>query len=978
MAIDSAAQAFDGSLGCLSSSAVAALATQLGRIDGLGRGEAEAILKATRNSLQSVLHDKLVRLLVLELHAAREDGRLDASESEQRWEQFQALSSEKRYWGELNQQYPGLLKRIGAIVRNRCAASERFARRWVSDRSHLTSLGLDADDKLLSVTFGAGDSHRGGQTVAILICRGGRVAYKPRPVEVDAALGAFISELKADLASLSIRVPKVVAREDYGWAEFIEHKFAADEHELCGFYRGMGQWLAVMRLLGGTDLHTENLIAHRQSPVVIDCETLFTPKLPMPASGFGDALDRATELIGNTVMSIGLLPDRGVGLGWRGVDGSAVGSLPDQQPMLSLPGLLNAGTDQVRIGTVMVEAPKSKNHPSANPDLAKYWPEILGGFDETTACLQKIDAAGGLRSRLEKFEHCRIRGVPRATEVYAEVMRMLWHPVSLHDEAAARQRAQELLSKMAEKVPAAPSDPAVIASEIADMSEGDVPYFSTTPLQGSLEGPRGTHWRPDANLIDGALRHWRDADLELERHVIQAALVSAYVNQGWRPDEKPTLRPKQNRTGNIEARRRWQLTGIMRKLMETAIRGRDGSVAWIAPVFIPNIGWAIKALGPDLYGGTSGIALLLAAYLRESRAGRVDPIVGISGLFDGAMRTLELGETLRARQRKGNLTVRPILPGGYCGLGSMIWTRLILDAWGCGGNESLLRTCDIAKDIRTSAAVTDEHDVLSGTAGAIQPLLMLSERTGDEYFLQMARELGDQLCSQAIRKKGTAFWIHAKWPEGIGGFAHGVTGIGWALAKLAQATMESRYAEVAQEAFAFEDSLFDCDEQNWLDLRRLKDVKSAAAWCHGAVGIGLARLDLDPRLSDPYTRNSLRAAAAATWQLGLGWNHCVCHGDLGAWELLDAAIAAGEGPPGASREDLLELVLTSLEDNGPVSGITREVFSPSLMPGLGGIAYQLLRAHPASELPSVLTPGNAPASRDATKSRSRNFELVTN
>ena len=978
MALDSAVQAFDGSLGCLSSSAVAALAAQLSRMDGLGVGEAQAILEATRSSLQSFLHDKLVRLLVLELHAAREDGRLDAAESEQRWEQFLARSSEKRFWKELSQQYPGLLKRIGVIVWNRCAASERFARRWASDRRYLTALGLDADDQLLKVTFGAGDSHRGGQTVAVLICRGGRVAYKPRPVAVDAALADFISELKTDLASLSIRVPKVVVREDYGWAEFIEHRYAADEGELRGFYRGMGQWLAVMRLLSGTDLHTENLVAHRGSPVVIDCETLFTPKLPAPASGFGDALDRATELIGNTVMSIGLLPDRGVGLGWRGVDGSAVGSLPDQQPMLSLPGLLDAGTDRVRVGTVMVEAPTSQNHPSPNPDLARYWPEILGGFDETTALLQKIDAAGALRPHLARFEHCRIRGVPRATEVYAEVMRMLWHPVSLHNEAAARQRAQELLAKMAEKVPSAPSDPEVIASEIEDLSEGDVPYFSTTPLRGSLDGPRGTHWRKSLNLIDAALQHWRDTDLGLERHVIQAALVSAYANQGWRPDDKPLLRPRQTRKGNIEARRRHQIAGIMRRLMETAIRGSDGSVAWIAPVFSPNIGWAIKALGPDLYGGTSGIALLLAAYLRESQAGRVDPIAGIQELFDGAVRTLELGETLRARQRKSNLVVRPMLPGGYWGLGSMIWTRLTLDAWGLGGGESLLRTCDIAKDMRIAAAATDEHDVLSGTAGAIQPLLMLSERTGDEHFLQIACELGDRLCSQAIRKNGTAWWAHAKWPEGIGGFAHGVTGIGWALTKLAEATMEPRYAEMGQAAFAFEDSLYDCEEQNWLDLRQLKDVKSAAAWCHGAVGIGLARLDLDPRLSDPYTRNSLHSAAAATWRLGLGWNHCLCHGDLGAWELLDAAIALGEGPPGVSREDLLEQMLTTLEDNGPVSGITRDVFSPSLMPGLGGIAYQLLRAHPASELPSILTLGKTPASRDATSSKSDTFELVTN
>ncbi len=48
-------------------------------------------------------------------------------------------------------------------------------------------------------------------------------------------------------------------------------------------------------------------------------------------------------------------------------------------------------------------------------------------------------------------------------------------------------------------------------------------------------------------------------------------------------------------------------------------------------------------------------------------------------------------------------------------------------------------------------------------------------------------------------------------------------------------------------------------------------------------------------------------------------------------------------------------MITSLEDNGPVSGLAANAYSPGLVAGLGGIAYQLLRLHPQSDLPSVLT-----------------------
>jgi lantibiotic modifying enzyme len=213
------------------------------------------------------------------------------------------------------------------------------------------------------------------------------------------------------------------------------------------------------------------------------------------------------------------------------------------------------------------------------------------------------------------------------------------------------------------------------------------------------------------------------------------------------------------------------------------------------------------------------------------------------------------------------------------------------------------------------------------------------------------------LHEHARRQHGQAYWSHTDSPEGMGGFAHGVTGIGWALTHLARATANDRYEQLAQEAFAFEDALFDEEEQNWRDLRMLENAKTAAAWCHGAVGIGLAHLNLDPALAHASTKKIVRRAAAATWRLGMGWNHCVCHGDLGAWELLDQAIGAGEAPQDLSTWYLLDVILTSLEQHGPTCGMGRNAFTPGLLPGVGGVAYQLLRAHPEHGLPSILILG---------------------
>ena len=947
---------FDRSLGCLVSPSLEDLATQLVLIPELSARERPVIADAARDALYTVLHTKVSRLLVLELNAGRVTGQLRADTSEQRWQEFLELSSQRSFWEALLAHYPSLLSRIDTIVRNRCKAALRLAQRWAADRSGLKELcGRDLGE-LQELDLAAGDSHRGGDTVARLRGDGWRVVYKPRSLAIDTALRVFIDELADDSGSpLSIRIPKALERADYGWVEFVTHRYAEGHEELLSFYRGIGQWLALMRLLSGSDLHAENMIAQGDKPVIVDCETLFTPNVSAPPSGYGNALDRAYELIGGSVVNSGLLPSRGVGLGWRGVDISGVGMLPGQQPMQRMLQIVEAGSDHAHVGPTFGEAPRSPNHPSAQPVLAEYWPEVLRGFDELTATLQRLDASGSLRPRLRKFEECHIRVVPRGTEAYAEIGRMLWHPVSMHNEERARNRAFDVLRKMALSVPLAPNDPLVVNAEIDELLGGDIPYFSGVVREGRLYGPRGTHWLPPRHLVEEALANWRTADFAFERTVIQSSLVSAYINDGWVRD-KVSLLPERGRGGDLEKRLREQAAQIVQRIMANAIYGEDGSVAWIAPA-LGATGWAVQPLQRDLYNGISGIALLLGAYVRETAAGRANPLDGVDALLTAALHTLHLAEDQRARQREEAFEVRPLPPGSYLGLASQIWTYLMLVDWKLDGGDGLSHACKLADEIPAAAEVDDVYDILSGAAGAIAPLLMLAHKTGDERYVCIASQLGDLLQERARSENGKACWINSEWPQGIGGFAHGVTGIGWALTQLARVTASPQSEQLAQEAFAFEDALFDEQEQNWLDLRRLEGEKTSAAWCHGAVGIGLAHLSLDPTLAHSSTGQIARRAAAATWRLGMGWNHCACHGDLGAWELLDRAITLEEAPKRLSHSFLLDIILTSLEEHGPSCGMRRDAFAPGLLPGLGGIAYQLLRAHPASDLPSILIPG---------------------
>src|SRR5947208_319794 len=224
---------FDDCLGCLVEPALADLDTGLRGIAGLTPAEAKAVHDGAATALLETVRRKVTRTLVLELNAARVTGRLTGADRAALWVEFLELAARREFWDSLTEHYPTLLARVDAIVANRCAAAFELATRFAADRD--PELG-----ELREVTFGAGDSHRHGRTVAIIRCANGNTVYKPRPVAIDRALSRLLSTL-----DVQIRVPDVVVRDGYGWAEFVAHRHCADDGELADFYRGIGHWLAV-------------------------------------------------------------------------------------------------------------------------------------------------------------------------------------------------------------------------------------------------------------------------------------------------------------------------------------------------------------------------------------------------------------------------------------------------------------------------------------------------------------------------------------------------------------------------------------------------------------------------------------------------------------------------------------------------------------------------------------------------------------
>jgi type 2 lantibiotic biosynthesis protein LanM len=964
-----ASTGFETALGCLVDPDLAGLAAKLGSVPGLAAAEADAICAGARAHITSAALLKVSRILLVELNAARVSGHLHAPDPAARWQEWLSGTGRLSFWESLAGHYPSLLVRIRAVIGNGCEAALAMGARFAADRRELASLPGSGAGQLTEVTFGAGDSHNRGQTVAILhTTGGGRVVYKPRSVDVDACLARLVSFATADGDSSGgrIRVPAVLSRPGYGWAEHIRHRYCSGEEELRLFYQGIGHWLAIMRLVGGSDLHAENVIACGPVPVVVDCETLFTPHAAATPSGYGQAHDRSALLIAGSALRTGLLPGRGEALGWRGVDSSAVGALPGQQPYVSAPVIVGAGTDEARMGYERRRIQAAGNHPSPEPVLGRYWHLVVSGFTEMTARLHELDESGELAGPLRDFADCPVRVVVRNTQTYMELGRMLWHPASMHDEPAAIEHAARLLAVHADNASAAPGDRVVIDAEIAEIRDGDVPVFMTTPRTGRLAGPRGTCHGQAADLIGDALHRWRSSDLRMDLQVISGTLVSAYLNEGMSPGDRPVAATRVH-LDNLDRRRRQIAASIMRTIRDVAIRADDGTVTWIAPVISPT-GWAVRPLSADLYNGLSGVAVAVAAYQFELSHDRADPVDGLDQLLAGTLSTVRAIEDQDERDMRGAIAIRPGAPGAYIGLASQIWGWLLLSRLhvpALGTADAISRALVAARQMGAAIEEDDSFDLFRGLAGAIVPLLRLGGWTGDARWTSLACTAGKRLVDAAEAGSTGARWETSVFPEGIGGTAHGVTGIGWGLARLAadpvvRATCDDAesFSQAADAAFAFEESLYDTATGCWTDLREPGQI--TAAWCHGAGGIGIVAADLARTNAQRWTE-VLARAAACSWANGLGHNHTLCHGDLGIWEVIGLALAAGVQPRGVEPDAVAARVISGLGEHGPVTGLARDTLHPGLLPGIGGMAYQLLRMHPDSPLPSVLLPDPGPA-----------------
>jgi lantibiotic modifying enzyme len=168
---------------------------------------------------------------------------------------------------------PVLARMIATIVVNWLAATVELANRLACDRPVLGGAFADGRDLGLvtSLETGLSDAHRSGRVVAVLGFGDGlKIVYKPKDLRIDIAWGALLRWLDDNGAPVPLmKAPMVVAREGYGWAEFVPADDRQATRPDAVYHRRAGGLLALFHLLQSADFHHENVIASGGCPIPV-------------------------------------------------------------------------------------------------------------------------------------------------------------------------------------------------------------------------------------------------------------------------------------------------------------------------------------------------------------------------------------------------------------------------------------------------------------------------------------------------------------------------------------------------------------------------------------------------------------------------------------------------------------------------------------------------------------------------------------
>ncbi|MDA0566910.1 type 2 lantipeptide synthetase LanM family protein [Streptomonospora sp. S1-112] len=832
--------------------------------------------------------------------------------------------------------YPVLGRWLAHVTRLLADYGAHLIDRLCADAADLSAAFFESPiTRFRALTLGHSDPHAGAQQVAFVQVdldngRTGSLVYKPRSIAAEAAVQDLLTRIR-ESGAVDFATRAVLDRGAYGYEAAIpagRNRVGATA-DVDRVYRQLGGYLALFYVLGGGDLHFENILVADGNAYVCDCETVLGARPEGQIEGSGTLLD--------SVFNTGLLEwprpavgaDGAAAMNISGYAGGTAYEMPIAVPRVSGPRMTFAASVTHEEGVRVAPTPANRVFLGDHlVDPGDHADAITTGFSRVYDWFRQWPDRTA-QHVADAFSGATLRFINRATQVYAQALLSARHPKALADPLEV-----DLLARVVRAAPRVWDTHGVLAEcELQSLWRMDIPLFTVGAHDRRLVHDHTTAVASylAQSPVQGAAERIRRLSPEnrtQQRHYIAAGLSAGEISS---PSFVTAARGQAERIGL--------------RLCDQ-LRDPGAPAPWTS--YRLDNGTPVEAdIEADLYLGSAGIALFLA-YLDHLTP---DPRVRAA-----AERALHHALAHADDHRR---------IGAFTGTGGLVY--LLTHLHHLWGDPALLdRAVRLTAGLGDRIEADPHLDILGGAAGLIPVLLGLAA-AADGAGLTEAVRCADHLLRRA-RDNGDTL----SWPQqgadptqlDLTGFTHGAAGMGWALIQLGVRIDRPDYIAAGRRAFAYESYHFDPTAQDWYDLRTFgggvvrENRHYANAWCNGAAGIGLSRIsawDLLGRDDDLLLREAGIALAATVRNFPRLMNDTLCHGRSGNAELL-LRYGRLHDDPAFQLEANVQVQNQWRTFDEARHGITGDStdFFPGLMLGISGMGMHFLRLAAPDRVPSVL------------------------
>ncbi len=898
------------------------------------------------------------KILINELGLMRDYKLLEGETSKDRFEYFtNVLLRNDDYQSYFFDKYNELYRTTKKVIQYKYTYVREILSNLLKYRTEISACFFQEKpySYIAKIEYNKGDSHRLGKFVAVIeFDKGERLVYKPKSLSIEEGFNNYLRWINEKILpnNRMLYIPKLFFRNSFGLVEYIRYEDCTTRNGINEYYYKAGALLAILYSINAKDIHHENIIAYGDNPVVIDLDALFHNCLFLKTEKQEekDSFKIAMEKVDSSVYTIGLLPMH-ISCDKNQENSVDVGGLGGEERQLSpfrTYRIKNKFTDQMCFEESEMWIETQKNIPRFNGNtygLKQYKDEIVKGFTDVYMGLMTNNALA-LEIVKKCFAKAENRLILRPTYLYGKLINLSCNPEFMRQQADRKL----LLSRLGIGIDVSQNE--IVLSEIEDIMDGDVPYFSTYVASTRIYNSRGKalniqQLSPSLEIAMKKIKEFSVKDLEEQIQIINNSFIGkelkeykelCQTNTKFHCESVPYSMEK-----NIELAKR-----IGRFLIDKSIKGNANgkmSRSWIGytPIGHDSINYQYGVNYCDLYNGNAGIALYFT-YL--SRVTEEKMYLDFAyEIINPVMKILKKVDPESA-----------LLVGPYNGLSGYLYA--IHKLYEEMRDGVLVEYIRMAIQLLKNLYMQDRtYDIIGGCSGALKVVItLLKSNIYDTSINAELQELVDKLsrflCNHCtvLSEEYIAWECIDQRKIAFSGYAHGVSGILTSL-YLANTMLHCEsVAQVVKKALNFERSLYDPKRRNW-SANNIEN-KYSYGWCHGAPGILLSKsILIENGYRDTLIKGEIECAIDTTIRSGFGNNICLCHGDLGNLEILKRISKTLDMKELDNQCDKVygKLFETSFEYISKM-----KVFPVGMMLGSAGIGLAALQTI-SNKVPSILT-----------------------